>query len=313
VLRGELVQIIKLPLRLSEQGDDKQHAKEATPPMALLRTVCEAGESVAILPINGYTMAYDMEGEGIPLVFLHQVATDRRLWHHQWSTFCQRYRLITVDTMGHGQVTWPPKEFSFECTATSVHTLLEQLKTGPAFLIGVSMGAAIAMRVALSNPLAVRGLILISPWIHASEHTRSLVDRLFRLAEGGHMSAHTDLFLRYVLPPAYLAAHGQEVERLRTLAMEQDAKAVAYTWAACMASDLSDCLRAIHAPSLVIAGLNDLFTPPYLARVVADGLSEVELEIWEEAGHFPFFEDPSRFNRRLEVFIRRCLTQAHAE
>src|SRR5512132_4169781 len=59
-------------------------------------------------------------------------------------------------------------------------------------------------------------------------------------------------------------------------------KAVAYTWAACMAADLSERLRAIHAPSLVIAGLNDLFTPPYLARAVTDGLSEVELEKWEE-------------------------------
>jgi pimeloyl-ACP methyl ester carboxylesterase len=79
-------------------------------------------------------------------------------------------------------------------------TYLERLKTGPAFLISVSMGAAIAMRVALSNPLVVRGLILISSWSHASEHTRSLVDRLFRLAEAGDMSTHTDLFLRYVLP-----------------------------------------------------------------------------------------------------------------
>jgi pimeloyl-ACP methyl ester carboxylesterase len=75
-----------------------------------------------------------------------------------------------------------------------------------------------------------------------------------------------------------------------------------------MASDLSDRLRAIYASSLVIAGLNDLFMPPYLARAVADGLAEVELEIREEAGHFTFFEDPSRFNRRLEMFIRRCLT-----
>lgn len=79
-----------------------------------------------------------------------------------------------------------------------------------------------------------------------------------------------------------------------------------------MASDISDRLWAIHAPSLVIAGLSDLLTPPYLARAVADGLSEVELEVWEEAGHFPFLEDPSRFNRRLEMFVRRCLTEAHA-
>jgi pimeloyl-ACP methyl ester carboxylesterase len=92
------------------------------------------------------------------------------------------------------------------------------------------------------------------------------------------MSTYTDLFLRYVLPSAFLAYRGQEVERLRALAMEQDAKAVAYTWAACMASDLSGRFRAIHSPSLVIAGLDDLLTPLYLARAVADGLSEVELE-----------------------------------
>lgn len=127
------------------------------------------------------------------------------------------------------------------------------------------------------------------------------------------MSTHTALFLRYVLPSALLACHGPEAEHLRTLAMEQDAKAVAYTWAACMASDPSERLRAIHAPILVIAGLNDLLTPPDLARAVAGGLSEVELEIWEEAGHFPFFEDPLRFNRMLEMFLRRCLTQAQTE
>ena len=89
--------------------------------------------------MNGYTMAYDIAGEGVPLVFIHQVATDRRLWHHQRSIFYRRYRLITVDIMGHGQVSWPPEEFCLERTAAHVQTLLERLKAGPAFLIGVSM------------------------------------------------------------------------------------------------------------------------------------------------------------------------------
>jgi pimeloyl-ACP methyl ester carboxylesterase len=258
-------------------------------------------------------MAYDMEGEGVTLVFIHQVATDRRLWHHQRSSFYRRYRMITLDVMGHGEVAWPSQEFSLERAARHVQKLLERLKSGPAFVIGVSMGAAIAMRIALNDPLQVYGLILISPWSHTSEHTRSLVDRLFRLAEAGDMSSHTDLFLRYVLPIKYFERHSSEVEYLRALAMEQDAKAVAYTWAACMASDLKDRLRDIRPPSLVITGLNDLFTPPYLARAVADGLSEVELEVWEETGHFPFFEEPSRFNRRLEMFIRRCLAQSNSE
>jgi 3-oxoadipate enol-lactonase len=113
--------------------------------------------------MNGYTMAYDIAGDGVPLVFIHQVATDRRLWHYQRSIFYRRYRLITVDIMGHGQVSWPSEEFSLDRTAAHVQTLLERLKAGPAFLIGVSMGAAIAMRIALSDPLLVRGLVLISP------------------------------------------------------------------------------------------------------------------------------------------------------
>jgi 3-oxoadipate enol-lactonase len=263
--------------------------------------------------MDGYTIAYDIAGEGVPLVFIYKVATDRRLWYHQQSIFCRRNHLITVAIMGHGRVPWMPEEFFLEHSAAHVQTFLKRLQVRPAFSIGVFMGAAIAMRIALREPLLVRGLIRISPWSRTSEHTRSLVERLFRSAEVGDMSTHTDLSLRYVLASTFLACRGQELEHLRTLAMAQDAKAVAYTWAACMASDLSDRVRAIYAPSLVIVGLNDLFTPPYLGRAVADGLSEGELEIWEEAGHFPFFEDPSRFNRRLDMFIRRCLTQAHAE
>jgi pimeloyl-ACP methyl ester carboxylesterase len=258
-------------------------------------------------------MAYDVEGDGLPIVFIHQVATDRRLWHHQRLALHRRYRMVTVDILGHGEVAWPPQEFSLERAAGHVQRLLMELQIGSAFVVGVSMGAAVAMRMALNAPLSVRGLILISPWIHASEHTRSLVDRLFRLAEAGDMATHTELFLRYVLPTTYLERHTPETERLRALAMEQDAKAVAYTWAACLASNLAGKLAEIQAPALVIAGMNDLFTPPYLARAVAEGLPEVELEIWEETGHFPFMEDPERFNRRLETFVRRRLNQAYPE
>ena len=264
--------------------------------------------------MNADTMAYHVEGAGVSLLFIHQVATDHRLWQKQRKSFFQRYRFITVDVMGHGEVAWSPQGFSLDHAAAHIRELLTRLEAGPAFVIGASMGATIAMRLALSDPSLIRGLILVSPWSHDStEHTRNLVDRLFRLAEAGDMATHTDLFLRYVLPPAYLERHLAEVECLRALLMEQNAKAVAYTWAACLASNLTDGLRDIRVPSLVIGGFNDLFTPPYLARAVAEGLSDVELELWEEAGHFPFFEDPLRFNRRLEMFIRRCLIRAHLE
>lgn len=255
-------------------------------------------------------IAYQMDGQGVPLVFLHEVATDQRLWRRQRAYFHRRYRVITVDMLGHGAVAWPEMECSIGQAGRRVGQLLERLGTGPAFVIGVSMGAAVAMRVALEAPELVLGLVLVSPWSHANEHVHSLVDRLFRLAEAADMTTYMQVFLRYGFPAADLERFGPEIDWLRAVALEQDARAVAYAWAACLAVELGGELRGIGAPSLVIAGFNDFLTPPYLARAVAAELPVVELEVWEETGHFPFLEDPLRFNRRLEAFILHCLSRA---
>jgi pimeloyl-ACP methyl ester carboxylesterase len=239
------------------------------------------------------------------LVFIHQVATDRRIWQYQLAPLASQYRTIGIDILGHGEQGWSLEEMSITRAAAHVKQLLEQAIPGPAFLVGVSLGAAVAMRCALMAPSMIRGLILVSPWSHISEHTQSLISRLFRLAESGDMAAHADLFLRYVFSLPWLERHHPEVERIRAIVMDQDSKAVAYAWAACLASDVDADLGGIRVPSLIIAGMNDLFTPPYLAREVAAALFDVELEIWGTSGHFPFLEDAERFNRKLEMYVRR--------
>ncbi|MGH8068877.1 MAG: alpha/beta fold hydrolase [Candidatus Entotheonellia bacterium] len=262
---------------------------------------------MATLQLDEIDIAYEMIGEGVSLVFIHEVSTDQRIWQRQRTYFHQGYRTISVDLLGHGRVAWPPQEISIAQAARRVQQLMERLGTGPAFMIGVSMGAAVAMRIAFEAPALVRGLGLVSPWSYTSGDMQSLINRLFRLAEAGDMPAHADLFLRYSFPTSLSALQATEMEQLRSLILEQNAWAVAYTWVACLACDLRVEIGQIKAPTLIIAGLNDLFAPPYLARGVAEGLAEVELEIWEETGHFPFLEDPERFNRRLELFIQRCL------
>jgi pimeloyl-ACP methyl ester carboxylesterase len=268
---------------------------------------------VATIELGGHAVVYDTRGKGVPLVFIHQVATDRRIWQHQLAPLADDYLTVAVDILGHGEQGWPLDQMSIGRAAVHLQRLMEQVVPEPAFLVGVSMGAAVAVQCALIAPSLVRGLILVSPWIRISEHTKSLINRLFRLAESGDMSAHTHLFLRYVFPHTYMERHGPEVERLRAIVMDQDSKTVAYAWAACLASDVDSNLSQIRVPSLVIAGMNDLFTPPYLAREVAAALFEVELEIWNASGHFPFLEDAVRFNRKLETYVRRQSTRATSE
>jgi 3-oxoadipate enol-lactonase len=262
---------------------------------------------MATLHLPELALSYEIAGQGIPLLFLHQVATDHRLWRRQHTRFRARYLPITMDVLGHGPVTWPPQERSIVQAAQRVQQLLEHLGTGPAFVIGVSMGAAIAMQLALNAPALVRGLGLVSPWSHLNNYTRALINRLVQLAEADDMRSHTTLYLRYSFPPGYLEAHTSERSWLRAMALAQSAEVVDYAWVACLTCDLRGAVRAVSAPSLIIAGGSDLITPPYLSRELARELADVEIEVWEGTGHFPFLEHPRRFNQRLEGFISRCL------
>jgi pimeloyl-ACP methyl ester carboxylesterase len=262
-----------------------------------------------IAGLSDLAIAYEVEGEGIPLVFIHQVATDHRLWYHQHAYFHTRYRIITVDMLGHGAIKWSLEDCSLDRAAHDMQQLLQRLGIGPAFVIGLSTGAAVAMLMALEAPTLLRGLVLVNPWSSPNSHLRSLGERFFRLAESKDMVAYIDLFQRYAFPVDIVERQHAEVEWLRTLVLEQDPRAVAYAWAASLAVNLGERLAEVTTPSLIIAGLHDLFTPPYLARAVAAQLRAVELEVWEETGHFPFLEAPERFNTRLEAFIRHCLTR----
>lgn len=276
-------------------------------------TPYDCATNVTIMHVNDLQLFYTMDGEGICLLFIHEVATDHRLWRRQCEYFSTRYRVISVDALGHGQIEWPPHEMSIERAALRVRQLLTRLGIGPVFLIGVSMGAALAMRIALDTPALVQGLVLVSPWRHPNDHMKRLIDRLLGAIEAKDMTAYMNVFLRYALPSADEDRHLPKAELLRAMALAQNPGAVAGAWSACLTFDIRDQLGHIRAPSLVVAGMDDLFTPPYLARSVAEGLPIKYLEAWEGNGHFPFLEDPGRFNRQIEAFVCSCIERFGAE
>ena len=82
---------------------------------------------MATLRIDYIEIAYETVGEGVSLVFIHEVATNQRIWQRQRTFFRQRYRAITVDVLGHGQVAWPPQEIAIAQAARRVEQLMERL------------------------------------------------------------------------------------------------------------------------------------------------------------------------------------------
>jgi pimeloyl-ACP methyl ester carboxylesterase len=117
---------------------------------------------------DGLTLAaYDSGGDGLPVVFQHGLCGDARQTAEAFPDD-PRFRLITLECRGHGQ-SQAGSAFSIATLAEDVAGLIDHLALGPVVLGGISMGAAIASRLAVYRPDLARGLILARPaWATAA-------------------------------------------------------------------------------------------------------------------------------------------------
>ena len=108
----------------------------------------------------------DSGGGGLPVIFQHGLCGDARQTAEVFPDD-PRLRRITLECRGHGaSETGDPAHFSIATFADDLIALLEQLDRAPHVIGGISMGAAITLRIAVQRPELVWGLILARPaWI----------------------------------------------------------------------------------------------------------------------------------------------------
>jgi len=113
--------------------------------------------------LNGVEIAYEVRGQGYPLVLAHGYTATKEMWADQRDAFSHRYRLVTYDCRGHGQSEAPadPSQYSLDIFVEDQRALMDYLGIGEAHVGGLSMGGMIAMRFALKYPAMVRALLLL--------------------------------------------------------------------------------------------------------------------------------------------------------
>src|SRR5215467_2167852 len=105
---------------------------------------------------------YDERGRGEPLVLLHGGAVDSRFFDRNMPALADRFRVIATDLWGHGRTADREGPFSLGSFATDVIELIERVAGGPAHVLGHSIGATVALTVALRRPDLLRRLVLVS-------------------------------------------------------------------------------------------------------------------------------------------------------
>jgi pimeloyl-ACP methyl ester carboxylesterase len=252
------------------------------------------------------TLAYEIDGQGVPLVLVHAFPLTSTMWTAERRHFGPLCRVVTPDLPGLGRSPRLPQP-SIAGMAQAVWGVLDALGIrGSAIVAGLSMGGYVALEMLRRQPARVRGLGLFStratPDTPEQRQGRmALIERIRR--EG--LAVLREASIPKLLAPATAASNRALVDQITATALANAPEGVIDALQA-MAdrADATPLLAQIRCPTLVIAGRDDAVIPAAQAESMARQIPAAQLQIVEGAGHLVNLEQPAAVHAALEAFLQ---------
>ena len=227
------------------------------------------------------SMYYQEKGEGMPFVLLHGNGESGEYFKNQIEYFSNHYRMIALDTRGHGKTPRGTAPFTMDQFAEDLNAFLEEKNINNIILLGFSDGANIAIKFALKYQDKIKVLILNGADLDTKGVKRSVQIPI----EIGYKTAR--LFQNKSEEAK------QKTEILGLMVNEPNIK--------------PEELHSIEVPTLVIAGTKDLIKENH-SRLIAENIKDSELS-FVEGNHFIAGKNPIEFNKEIEKFLVKTLKQ----
>jgi pimeloyl-ACP methyl ester carboxylesterase len=272
---------------------------------ALTRRVTVRGQELSFIDTGG--------ADKPPLLFIHGLGASWQCWLLNLAYFMESYRCIALDLPGFGESPLPEDGVSIDGYARVVDRLCGALDIEAPLVIGNSMGGFVGAELAISYPTRVQRLVLVSPAGITSEYLsrRPLITlaRVAAMAEAG-LAGQLDTFVRRRrLRRLVLQAVVRYPERLSgPLAWElihgSGRPGFVPALDALIGYSVRERLAHIEIPVLLVWGRNDILVPVGDAeryeQLIGPNARKV---IFEDTGHVPMIECPSRFNPLVAEFF----------
>ncbi len=263
-------------------------------------------------------LAVDVTGAGGPVVLLHGLATDRRIWRLVAPQLARRHTIITLDLPGFGGSAPAGEGFGLEEVAERIaRGLAARGVPGPYDLVGHSLGGGIALTLASHRPGSVRRLVLVAP-----AGLRPLPKGVPRLLAAG---AEAGLALRRAAAPLSALRWGRRLLLLGTAAdgallppslarqmvgASAGARRTAPALETIAAADLRPLLARLEAPVGAIWGEVDRTVPATACNTITAARPDARVVRLRDTGHVPMLERPEAFVQALELLISNETTLA---
>jgi pimeloyl-ACP methyl ester carboxylesterase len=256
---------------------------------------------------SGLRLYYEDAGAGPPLLLMDGLGATW-VWFKNTPALSRHFRVIALDTKGVGRSDKPPGPYTVPQIARETVELIDRLGLGRTHLMGLSLGAQVALEIALTFP----------------EHAGRLVPIGATPGGPGTVPPHPDTIARMIpvpgltplqnarrnftaaLSPAYTATYPAELDAMLRMAAQAPTPPfarVAMITAGATWPGLGSRAERLRNPVLVLSGEWDRIAPVPNAVLLTDLLPNARLRIFPGSGHLCNVEQTATFNQVVTEFL----------
>ncbi len=246
-------------------------------------------EQSGLAPINGIKIWYAVFGSGEPVILLHGGLANSAYWGDQVPALAKRYRVIVMDSRGHGRSTRDERPYGYDLMASDVLALMDYLKIEKAAIVGWSDGAILGLDIALHHP--------------------ERLTKLFAFAANSDPSGVADIGSSPVFT-AYIARAEKEYEKISPTPKEYKAflDQITKMWDSQPNWTAAD-LQGIKVPTWIVDADHDEAIKRENTLFMAQQIPGSGLLILPQVSHFAFLQDPQQFTDAVLHFMAHVKAQ----
>ncbi len=280
------------------------------------------GLPVHYVQLDSIRMAYVEKGRGEPLLFIHGLGGNAAHWMPLVERLASSYRCIVVDLPGYG---WSSKNLPFgenliRYDAAMLDRFIKKLKLKKPVVVGHSMGAQVAMTLALDFPKRVGRLVLMAPAgieTFTEQEARAMMAATppAAFAQVEEKAIRPSFLLNFYQPgPAMEALIRDRVKLASCADFSQYTRVVSESVKGMLGHPVRPDIARIHLPVLLITGAEDALIPnryfhpklkgPELMKEAVGVLKEGKLVVIGQCGHLVQLEKPAETEQAIRQFLQ---------
>ncbi|NHJ84183.1 MAG: alpha/beta hydrolase [Asgard group archaeon] len=250
--------------------------------------------------VNGIKIYYEEYGKGWPLILLHGGGSTVRMWDKQIPSYSKYFKVIALDSRGHGKTENPIKELHYKQMADDIALFIDELKISKPIICGWSDGAQIALELAINYSEKIKAIIAGGAMLDVSY---SMIASMKDIGILGPNNIDFEKLEETV--PSYVNV----LKRNHSFVYGEDywkelMKNLATLWLN-SAEFPKDKVKAISIPTLILLGDRDAFIPLSDAITMHNTMQNTELAIIPDGTHEVFANRVNLFNKITIDYLLR--------